>query len=443
MSMKSKILAGLLLLVFSTAHAEEIARMYPDGTGDGMENIVTARASSVTGIDMLGKIQTYGTNEPSYNQGNLQSLPVAGWTNYHPYSYDVANWTTNYRLDITSPTLVTDPAGTVRGFPFIPTAETGAHAMTNLMTGLTDNTIYTWSVYVKPGTPISGQTKVWCSLRAYAKDHSYNLAYFNLTDKTIGTNSVPYSGIDGPFYGGYYRIWIGADTLTGASEFDLQLYIAESDGDVAFTGDNSTVSFWAYGANVVLGTAPLPDIPTNGAAVSVAGQTLTADISTNTALRDALSDAIGGATSVFTMLTKITPRVALANISGDPVVLTPGLSIDSTTDDFAVLDGTNTALANDADADPIAGTERWIKVTGDSEADGGTGEIQICDSIDSGVTWACGTKVAYDGALAFANDFTIAGTLDFGGAQFYNTILTDAEATAALSCNQKVLRLLH
>jgi hypothetical protein len=181
--------------------------------------------------------------------------------------------------------------------------------------------------------------------------------------------------------------------------------------------------------------------------VSVAGQTLTADISTNTALRDALSDAIGGATSVFTMLTKITPRVDLANISGDPAVLTPGLSIDSTTDDFAVLDGTNTALANAADADPIAGTERWIKVTGDSEADGGTGEIQICDSIDSGVTWACGTKVAYDGAMPLGDDFLIGYNnpyaFDFGGAQFYNTILTDAEATAALSCNQKVLRLLH
>jgi hypothetical protein len=420
-----------------------ICTMGPDGQGTGMADIVCARASEVTGINALGQIVTYPANTPSYNNGNLQSLPVAGWTNYHPYSYDVSNWTTNLRLNITSPALVTDPAGTTRGFPLIPTANNSTHLIGQQMSDLTDNTIHNFSYYVLSGTPISGETKVWTRITTQLKDGSSIITFFNLTDVTIGTKDHTDAGIDGPYYGGYYRIWVSQDILSGATTPAAYLGIALHDNENTFVGDNSTVSFWTYGANVVEGTAPLPDIVTTGDVGVVAGQTLTADISTNTALRDALSDSDAADTdgeSVFTMLAKITPRVNLVDCTVaqsyiNVATMDALLSSDTTTDDFYAYDRTNTARANSSDTDPIAGLEQWVKITGDSDA-GEAGDLQICNSVDSGVTWSCGDKAPYDGAMALGNNFIIGYNspyaFDFGGVAFFNSVLKDAEARRAI-----------
>lgn len=400
---------------------------------------------------------------PSYNNFKLQSLPASGYTNLHPYSYAVGSWGGRSRLNDTSPVLVADPAGGTFGFPFIPSADDNTHYATSGISGLIDSTVYCFSIFVRAGTPIPAQSDVFCRLTLRLKTTTLTdkSTYFNITDRTVGSAGTTYSGIDPTLYFGggatWTRMWIAHNIDTGGTSPAVFVYVAEKDNDVNFVGDNTTPSFWVYGAQLNGGAYPLPLAVTNGAAVAVAGETKTIDISAATGatypqilkLRDVLINTGTGDTdgiSKGTMLVRIVPRFAFSLPSAVASFIklndtSSMLLISSTYDDYYVTDGSNLAHSNSSDADPVGdGTEFFIKAIWDSTVvTPTTGKLQLSESRNAGGTWLNGTAVDFDGVFTLNNTFYVGYSneypFDIGPIIFYDTPLTNDEATCELLKN--------
>lgn len=418
-----------LLILCGTANAGEICRIYPNGSGDGIPNVVVSRASDVTGVGLPGDIQTWGEDTLSYHDGLIQSNPASGFANIiknsDPNSLD--------DLPINSGVSVAEyswPCGKIlNAIYFEDNTETRwAYSVADL----TATETYNISIFIKME---DGSAPV------YATGSSDSGGDFMMV-----VDGAPASGTaDIYFVGdGVYRISINKTITTGGSD--------RACGVVKYSG-NSSNGFYTSGIQVTQTSYPLPYTPTNGSTVSVAGETKTVDISTHAALRDALSDSDSYDTdgeSKFTALFVVVTRYDNPDTAHNVIGTTTGqslLSVDSSNDRFLATDGTNTAYSSSSVFGDDAGTEYWLIETGDSTADSGNGELQICTSTNQGANWSCGTKTAYDGSFTMGSylyyGYNSEYLSNFGELIFYNDVLTTSEATTALSINQKTAALLN
>jgi hypothetical protein len=409
----------LLLVLYTSANAGEICRIHASGDGKNIGSLSASRASAVTGVNSAGEIITYGVNEISYRDGRAQSLPASGWTNLIDYS-DPSQLSEIDTKNITTAQAYAWSCG----------------GIDNAMTFDGSETLYAY------------QKATLTALNTYTLS-----AFIKMDD---GSEPVPgTSSTDGDFLIVIDSNWIGAGnpaTVIRVGDSDTYfVYATKSSVDGGADRNNGIIryscqslrTFKVSGLQLTQSSYPLPYTPTNGSTVSVAGQTLTADIGTNAALRDALSDSDSYDTdgeSVFTMLAVVVPRYDNPDSAHNLIGVSAGSSLlgaDSSNDRFLSTDGTNTAYSSSSVFGDDAHEIYWIMETADSTADSGSGETQICTSTDFGENWSCGTKAAYDGEFALSNYLYIGYSneypFDIGPIIFYDEVLTTEQATTALS----------
>jgi hypothetical protein len=206
---------------------------------------------------------------------------------------------------------------------------------------------------------------------------------------------------------------------TGTPTFFVS--VAEANSDTTFAGDNSTVSFWVYGANVTEGAFPRPYISSNGSTIPVGGTTATHDITSSATTADFRDSLVSSGVddtdgiAIGTMLVEVVPRFAFTLNSTSANIITLTNSTDSllyaspSADDWRAHDGTQGASANSTDADPTGdGTVFRVMVRWDSTVVAPTtGKLQVSDSRDGGVTWLDGTATDFDGGFALGNTLYI------------------------------------
>lgn len=102
-----------------------------------------------------------------------------------------------------------------------------------------ENTIYTFSAYVKPAE------RQWFRLKTVAKDNSQQDTFFNVGDGSKGTSTHPSSSIT-PVGNGWYRASVTFNSLTG-SEGGAGLIMAARDNSWSYVGDGSSGLFaWGF-----------------------------------------------------------------------------------------------------------------------------------------------------------------------------------------------------
>ena len=138
------------------------------------------------------------------------------------------------------------------------------HFITQAISGLIDNTVYTYSVYLKAG---SGTYSGWARVNVVPKSGTLTYAYVDLSNCTTGsTNNLVSSSIS-TSYDSWCRVSITGNISNGATSPDIRVYLAEGNGDITFSGDNTSyISVW--GAQVEAASFPSSYIPTTTAAVT-------------------------------------------------------------------------------------------------------------------------------------------------------------------------------
>jgi hypothetical protein len=380
--------------------------------------------------------------ELSTRDFKMQSLPASSWTQELEYSEDFTEWAAT-RGSVASG--VSSPDGGSNGYSFTPTTENGDHYIGSGAPGIavSEGDALTFSIFLDPVEAVNPRVEVYYydSTPAYISGSATDI--FNTSD-------IISEGFER--FGDYYRIVATTTVPDLTPDVAYVEFLAYPTSTTA--GWNGTdIAANIFGANVTKTAYPLPYTESDGSTTSVAGQTMTVDISGADKLRDALSDSDASDTdseSIATYLFKWVPRYnnpdTAHNLLAVSDAATGLLSVDSANDRFLMTDGTNTAYSQSSVFGDDSGTEYWLKGTIDSTADGGSGEMQLCTSANSGENWSCGTAVAYDGSMALGNNLNYGYNseylFDAGMTIFYDEVLTNAEATAALSVNQKAAGLL-
>lgn len=118
----------------------------------------------------------------------------------------------------------------------------------------TDDTSYTFSVYLKAGN------RNWVRLQVRDKAGNYYNSYFDLANGVVGSAPTDDEGIEA-VGNGWYRCWVTEDIKSGATSVRYSIHTADDDGDGTITGDGSTVNTYLWGAMLTEGTAPAPYLP--------------------------------------------------------------------------------------------------------------------------------------------------------------------------------------
>jgi hypothetical protein len=149
------------------------------------------------------------------------------------------------------------------------TADRIVETVANLQHGVwqsvsvSNSTVYSASFFVKPSD------RDWVYIQVNRLDSSFPRAWFNVTTGALGTVQSGLTASITSAANGFYRVTVSFDSL-GASPGALRtaLYVARSDGEVAFAGD-ITKGVIAWGAQLETGSTATAYIPTTTAAVTV------------------------------------------------------------------------------------------------------------------------------------------------------------------------------
>lgn len=216
---------------------------YPAG-GDGYWYEVTTAGTS-------------GGTEPTWAAGSFSDGTVT-WTRggyYRVAGYlheqqstnillrsqelEAAAWTQTALASVTANATVA-PDGTTTAELITENTATGGHHISQLPSGVGNNTNYVISVYVKAAT------RTWCSLTSRTKSNSTRDCYFNLANGTVGTVS---GGLTNPRImnagNGWWRCQVTTNSLSGATAFATYFMLATGDGGKFYTGDGTSgLYFW-------------------------------------------------------------------------------------------------------------------------------------------------------------------------------------------------------
>jgi len=361
--------------------------------------------------------------QPAFEANGLHYSP--GGTNLFLYSENQSNWSAFGRLKTSGLTLVADPADGTNGWPMIPTTESGEHYCLKTFTGtVLDNTSYCFSAFVKPGTPISGETDVFAGLQYGLKDGSYKHSTFNLSTGSLADVNTTLHGISGP-YNGYYHIWSVVNFLSGVTTPYFRLEIYKNATTTSFIGDNATPSFWIFGAQLTATTFPLPYIPTNGAMVSTAAETIRWTLSD--ALKDIASTAVGGATAQGTLIFDLV--MGSSSVTSDQGILA---FRDTSNYSLVSVNSAPRLFSSDGTSTPNMGTTplSYNVLTMGSLTWQSGGNFQLGYK-PSGSAWSFGTATAFDGTFIIDTYLAIGNLATFPfhikNIRFFNRALSTTE----------------
>ena len=109
-----------------------------------------------------------------------------------------------------------------------------------------DNTVYYWSIYIKP----NGLT--WVATRIRTKTNVNKWAYFNLSNGTIGTVDAGVTASIAAATNGFYRISSATSVLSGATAVQISIFASDGDGDITVDGDGSS-GYYVFGGQIETG----------------------------------------------------------------------------------------------------------------------------------------------------------------------------------------------
>lgn len=143
------------------------------------------------------------------------------------------------------------PDGSVTADKLEETTANGPHTAYQQIAGLVDNTVYTFSVYLRQ------QERTWALVAINGKDGTTRGAYFNIPigAPAIGTilnGATPLMSTVGAL--SHYRCSVSATVGAGGSTPAVAIYTASADNVSSFAGTTGS-GFHMHGAQLELGTA--------------------------------------------------------------------------------------------------------------------------------------------------------------------------------------------
>ncbi len=231
--------------------------------GDG--SVTFTRSTTATYIDRYGVVKSAAINIPRFEK---EGLLIEGTnTNKILYSeeFDNSSWTKS-RCTISS-TATTAPDGTTTADGII--ANTDSYAKYVYQNVSSNATQISGSCFAKKGD------KDLCMLRIYIFDASFNVltqayCWFDLDNGAVGTENNC-SGNITQLDDGWFLCSLIADEYTGETTVDkirLEIFPAELDGVMSFTGDDTTINTYIWGAQLEEFPFSTSYIPTTTAAVT-------------------------------------------------------------------------------------------------------------------------------------------------------------------------------
>jgi hypothetical protein len=238
--------------------------------------ITFTRATNGTYFDSSGVLQTASSDVARFdhrleggvwvNKGLLMEEQRAN-VNIYSEEFDNAAWT-NTNVTITAND-ETAPDGNTTADAIVENTTNSSHsvARNNAATGISANTQYTASAFVKKGT------RNWCiiGLASFSNYVGNPRAWFDLDNGVVGTLDT---GADAAAIqdcgNGWYRCSVTATTVAspGSTSSGTLVGIAAVNGNANYAGTNGAKAIYAWGAQFETGAFPTSYIKTTTASVT-------------------------------------------------------------------------------------------------------------------------------------------------------------------------------
>jgi hypothetical protein len=138
------------------------------------------------------------------------------------------------------------PDGTLTGDKLVENTETNTHFAREAVSGLADDTSYTFSVYAKA----SGRDVIALVVRT--KANGFPVGYFNLATGTLGSKNTSGTSTITNVGNGWYRCSVTQNIGSGATNPEFFLLTCPSDGVQNYTG-NGFSGIFIWGAQLEAG----------------------------------------------------------------------------------------------------------------------------------------------------------------------------------------------
>ena len=226
------------------------------------EDMITfTRASTGTYLDSDGVLKTAAVDVPRIEydaDGNWKGLLIEeARTNYVALSDGSGLGVVRASTSAGTSVWIDGVSTMVK---IVENTDTNTHAGYVNPTGtFTDDTVYTFSVYLK------ADERSWAKLAIKKKNSSIVGAWFDLSNGVLGTIEA---GTDSATLedcgNGIYRCSVSVDIGTGANAQQVFVYTSTADNTLSYTGDGSS-GLECYGFQFEAGAFPTSYIPTTGA----------------------------------------------------------------------------------------------------------------------------------------------------------------------------------
>jgi hypothetical protein len=250
-----------------------VAKTFPNA-------ITHTRASTATYVDADGILQTAATNVPRVghhvwngtawvNEGLLHESEARTNFALRSEELNISPW--GYSNVTVTANATTAPYGGSTADNVVESSDAVAsfHSITQQITGLANNTVYTISLFLKQ----SGRSRARVSLLNKNGDNPgaiFDLAAGVVVSELVGVIS---SNIEDAG-NGWYRCVITANSASGATTPQLRLWPADTSNNIQYIGDGVSGLF-VWGAQLEAAPTPSSYIPTSGSTVTRAADVLT------------------------------------------------------------------------------------------------------------------------------------------------------------------------
>lgn len=170
-----------------------------------------------------------------------------------------------------SANVTTAPDGTETADKIVETATTDAHNVSQVSaTAPADNAVVALSAFVR-----ISDSRQWTQLVLRRKDNTFARCWFNLSTKTVGTKEagLERAGIETDWAGGWVRVWVTGNVLTGATTVAGYVTVSTGDGVDVYAG-NTANGLYVWGIQLEIGKFPTSYIPTVASTVTRASDLL-------------------------------------------------------------------------------------------------------------------------------------------------------------------------
>ena len=176
---------------------------------------------------MAGVLKYAAPGESCFEDGRLSIAPAVANLLTCSENFDNGTWT---KLDASiSANAISAPDGTITAGKLIEAATSAVHPVLRDVSGLSDDTAYTFSVFAKAGE------RSWLSLQFRNKANNYFIAYFDLSTASIGTVQGGASAVINALDNGWYRCSIALTSGSGATTPRCLLYPSTGDLGANYT----------------------------------------------------------------------------------------------------------------------------------------------------------------------------------------------------------------